>query len=216
MTPVIVRNGQLAAEAFLGIFKGERTLTQASNEFLKQSFVLYAQADKMKRNAKSPEWMLARKMNSRMSQFNDEYGIDNSNNIFKTNFYYKDLKESIYFGSEEDIAKTFFAAYADIMQNSEFPGTTPTQRHKDAIRRIKQSVKSMNPLSVSNTTSDGKAISKKSLLIRWTRRKYGQEGLDELLKSEKQYEYLLRKFNKVINNEKYWNKYGIYGKKYSI
>ena len=151
-----------------------------------------------------------------MSQFNDDYGIENSSNIFKTNFYYKDLKESIYFGSEEDIAKTFFAAYADIMQNSEFPGTTPTQRHKDAIRRIKQSVKSMNPLNVSNTTSDGKAISKKSLLIRWTRRKYGQEGLDELLKSEKQYEYLLRKFNKVINNEKYWNKYGIYGKKYSI
>ena len=216
MTPVIARNGQLAAEAFLGIFKGERTLGQASNEFLKQSFVLYAQADKMKRNAKSPEWELARKMRSRMSQFSDDYALDNSSNIYKTNFYYKDLKESIYFGSEEDIAKTFFAAYGDVMQNSEFPGTTPTQRHKEAIRRIRQSIKSMNPLDISATTSSGKTISKKSLFLRWTRKKYGQEGLNELLKSEKQYEYLLRKFNKVINNEKYWDKYGIYGKKYSI
>ena len=170
----------------------------------------------MRRNAKSKEWELARKMNARMSQFNDDYGIENRGDTFTKNYYNRDLKEAIYFGTEEDIAKTFFAAYADIMQNSEFPGTTPTQRHKDAIKRIKQSVSFMNPLKVSNTTSDGKAISKKSLLIRWTRKKYGQEGLDELLKSEKQYEYLLRKFYKVINNEKYWDKYGIYGKKYSI
>ena len=216
MKPVVVNNLMLGAEATYNAITGKRNILQAADEFAKQSVVLYAQADKMKKNAKSPEWELARKMNSRMSQFNDDYGIENRGDTFTKNYYNRDLKEAIYFGTEEDIAKTFFAAYADIMQNSEFPGTTPTQRHKDAIKRIKQSVSFMNPLKVSNTTSDGKAISKKSLLIRWTRRKYGQEGLDELLKSEKQYEYLLRKFYKVINNEKYWDKYGIYGKKYSI
>ena len=56
----------------------------------------------------------------------------------------------------------------------------------------------------------------KSLYLRWTRDKFGQKGFDELIKSEKQYEYLFRKFIKVINNEKYWNKYGVYGKKFPI
>ena len=216
MKPVVLNNTMLGAEAVYNAVTGKRGILKAADDFAKQSVVLYAQADKMRRNDKSPEWELARKMRSRLSQFNDDYGIENSGDRFTKNYYNKDLKESIYFGSEDDIAKTFFAAYADIMQNSEFPGTTPAQRHKDAIRRIKQSVSFMNPLKVSSTTSEGKTISKKSLYLRWARKKYGQEGLDELLKSEKQYEYLLRKFYKVINNEKYWNKYGIYGKKFSI
>jgi hypothetical protein len=215
MTPVVYRNAQLGAEALYQSITGERNLKQAAHEWARQSVVVYGQYDRWRRNKKSPEWELARKINSRMSQFNDDYAIENSWNKNKTNYYYKDLKEAFYFGSEEDIAKTFFAAYADIMQNSEFPGTTPTKRHKDAIARIKRSVSTLNPMNVSSQTSKGKSVSKKSLYLRWTRNKFGQEGVDELLKSEKQYEYLLRKFYKVINNRDYWNKYGIYGKKFS-
>ena len=216
MTPVIWRNSVLASEAGYEAITGERNLSQAAHNWAKQSIVLYGQWDRWRSNKVSPEWMLARKMNSRLSQFNDDYAIENTWDKNKRNYYYKDLKEAIYFGTEEDIAKTFFAAYADIMKNSEFPGTTPTKRHQDAIKRIKMSVSSLNPMKVSNTTSDGKTISMKSLYLRWTRDKFGQKGFDELIKSEKQYEYLFRKFIKVINNEKYWNKYGVYGKKFPI
>jgi hypothetical protein len=216
MTPVIYRNAQLGGEALWNAVSGERTLGQAVKEFSKQSIVLYSQADKFKRNVKSKEWMNARMWNSRMSQFKDDYGIENNWDKNKKNYYYHDLKESLYFGSNEDIAKTFFAAYGDLLSQSEFRGSTAIERHKDAMKRIKMSLKSLNPLSISEQTSKGKIISKKSLYLRWVREKYGQAEVDKLLKAERQYEYLLRKFQKVVSDEKLWEKYSVYGKKFPI
>ena len=216
LTPIIYRNTKLAGESLYQAVTGERTLGQAAHEWARQSIVLYGQADKMIRNEKPPEWESARKWHTRMNQFKDDYNIDNSWDNNKKNYYYHDMKEALYFGNETDIAKTFFAAYADIIQNSEFPGTTALQRHKDAIKRIKMSLKSMNPLAISDTTSKGKTISKKSLYLRWVRKKYGQSAVDDLLKSERQYEYLMRKFYRIIENKKLWEQYSLYGKKFPI
>ena len=211
MTPVIYRNILTSRDALASAFDG-RGFAEASKDWLDQTIVLVGQYNKMRKNEASPEWSNARKWNTRMIQFMDDYGLENNNTKYQTNFYYKNLKENIYWGSEEDIAKTFFAAYAEkVTQLEKVPGTTPLGRHREALKAIKNSVESMNPLSISEYTNNNRIISKRDVYLDWVRRKYGNKGYDEAIKAERQYKFLLRKYYKVINNKKYWKKYGAYG-----
>ena len=113
MYPVVVRNLHEGGKAFFNWTGGKRDFLTAANDWAKQTAVIYGQADKMIKNEKNPQWTEARKWNTRRKQFQDEMGIVRPQHFQLTQqtFYYKDLKEALYFSDKEKTVNAFFAAY---------------------------------------------------------------------------------------------------------
>ena len=212
MTPVVARNLMTSSEAIVKAFGGERGLKQTALDWLNDTVVLTGQYNKMTKRFKSQEWSNSRRWNERIRQWKNELGVQDHLDKYRINWYYKNLKEKIYFGTEDEIAKTYFAAYAaKVTELEKIPGTTPLGRHRIAVKSIMSSIKSMNPIAVSQLTNKDRVISKEQVFLEWVKSRYGQKGYDDAIKAKTQYKYLLRKVHKVINNRKYWEKYGAYG-----
>ena len=165
------------------------------------------QFEKMRLNVKSPLWKNTKIINNWEKQFKKEFGMKNSSYVkFEQNPYFKDLKEALYFGSEEEVANTYFAAHNQLLNDlEEIPGATYSWRYKQAHKRIMKSISSMNPINLSVSSPRGVTISKKSAFLKWVKKNFGKEGYNKAISSEKEYNYLVRKFKKIISKAK-WHK----------
>ena len=213
MYPVIVRNAGSLMDSTRDWLGGRRSFGQSVNKFAKETIVQYGQYDKMDKNLKSPHWTEARKWSERRRQFEADFGVqaDGKFIMSRKNYYYKDLKEALYFGSKKDIVESFMTAYNTIVTELEpIPGSTPTFRHKNALKRIKLSLRSMNPLNVSSLRGDGRRYSMRAAYMKWVKKNYGDKELKKLLQSEKEFHILLRKLERIIRNGDVFNKHSVY------
>ena len=211
MRPVIVRNMQNTSNLFMQVYDKKRTVLQAINDWGKETVVLYGQADKMIKHQKSKQWTTARTWRERQRQYEKQFDIDNANASYEINYYNKDLKEALYFGSDKAKLNTFYAAYnAKMTDLNKIPGSTPYHLHKETLKAIKLSLKSMSPVGISAYTSKGRVVSKKAHFIKWVEDKYGKKAVRELKKAEADYQYLIRKFWRLVQKKEHWDKLSAY------
>ena len=126
--------------------------------------------------------------------------------------YYKDLKEAIYVGNEEQIAKSYYAAYNYIITEQErMEGkTTMAYKHKKARQAISRSISAMEPGNLSAETPDGVILSKKADFMMFIKEKFGNKGMFEFRKSVRDYKKLKSKYDRIISKRKYFDKYSVY------
>ena len=67
----------------------------------------------------------------------------------------------------------------------------------------------MNPVKISDR-STGKNMSKKKMFLDWAKKNLGRDAYMDILKSEKNYEYQMRRLEKLIGNKNVWKKNSVY------
>ena len=132
--------------------------------------------------------------------------------------YYNELKDALYFGSDEEIAENYFEAYNnevfELITNKENieTGLRPQGIANEAHRNIMQSINTMNPLRF----DERKKYSLKSELDAykaWEKINVDEEGRNKVRKADNYFQYQVkRKLNKIINNPAYRKKYVDYFK----
>ena len=121
--------------------------------------------------------------------------------------YYRDLKDAMMFGSEEDIAKAYWASFNYIVTDEEKmnPYTTPAKRAKKAKQALKSVISHYNPLNISD---DPKGTTR--TLLNQFNDWLSPENKRLAQKVKKQYEYKQRNYLRIISNPKWRNKYFVY------
>ena len=212
--PIVIRNLMEASNQLHQVFGGRKTATMAIKDFTRKTVVVANQidvADKIRRGEGKGEYYENMKRLSVMArQFKKERGIDMyspEGMVGRRQQYYRDLKESILFKSEEDVAKAYWAAYNFIVTDLEGvnPHSRPHQRSKDAKRAIKSVISHFDPINVSDNPK-GTTKSMRRQFYEWM-----TPGNVRMAKSmEKEYQYLVRKYNRIIASNKYKNLYSTY------
>ena len=121
--------------------------------------------------------------------------------------HYRDLRDAIFFGSEEDIAINYWAAYNTIVTDLERKNkkSSPTWRDKKAKESIKQMIGLFNPLNISDTMQGTPHTLRKEFLS-WLTPENEKVAKDV----ERQYHVKIRFYNRIINNPKWRNKKSAY------
>ena len=212
--PIVIRNLMEASNQLHQVFGGRKTATMAIKDFTRKTVVVANQidvADKIRRGEGKGEYYENMKRLSVMArQFKKERGIDTyspEGMVSRRQQYYRDLKESILFKSEEDVAKTYWAAYNFIVSDLEDinPYSRPHQRSKDAKRAIKSVISHFDPINVSDNPK-GATKSMRRQFYEWMT----PENVKMAKSMEKEYQYLVRKYNRIIASNKYKNLYSAY------
>ena len=99
----------------------------------------------------------------------------------------------------------------NLAQLEKVPGTTPHFRHKETIKRLRLSLRSMNPLAMSSQTGGGRVTSKRDLYLKWVKDNYGAQEVKKLLAAEAQYYKLLRKLDSWLSEPEVFARKGSYG-----
>ena len=214
--PVIKRNLEAAGENFYKWYSGYQSLGKFINNTALETIVLYNQYDTMKKGMLSKEYTDARKINNYERQFyidrRGEFKMSSKQEFSRRQVYYKDLKEAIYVGNEEKIAKAYYAAYNYIITELErMEGkTTVGYKHKKAKQAISRSISAMEPGNLSAETSKGIILSKKADFKLFIKEKFGNKGMFEFRNAVKDYKKLKSQYDKIISKRKYFDKYSVY------
>jgi hypothetical protein len=127
--------------------------------------------------------------------------------------YYKDLKDTFWTGSEKDFAKTYYDALSyidsDLLENG---FVNPSFRRKEAMKRIEQSLKSMNPVNFSDE-SKGRIMSKKREFLEYLKN-YDVAEYKRAIMAEKEFNFKFRKLLSSVNKSKYKLRYSPYYDRY--
>ena len=127
--------------------------------------------------------------------------------------YYKDLKDNFWKGSEKDFAKSYYAALAyidsDLLEDN---FVSPSYRRKEAMSRIKRSLKSMNPINF-NDESKGRVISKKREFLQYLRN-HDINEYNRVIKAEREFNFKFRKLLAAVNKSEYKLNYSPYYDRY--
>ena len=120
---------------------------------------------------------------------------------------YRDLRDSILFGSEKDMALSYWSAFNTIVTDLEVknPRSSKAWREKQAKSSIKQMITHFNPLNIADTMQGTPHTMRKEFLS-WLKPENKKLALDV----ERDYHYKIRKYNRYINNPKRRNKYYTY------
>ena len=120
---------------------------------------------------------------------------------------YRDLRDSIFFGSDEDIANSYWAAYNTIVTELEVKNnkSSPSWRDKKAKEFIKQMITHFEPLNISDTMQ-GTPHNLQKEFLDWLTPENKKIALD----TQKRYHYKIRNYNRIINNPKWRNKKSAY------
>ena len=214
--PVIHRNLMSAGSNFYKWFSGDQSLSKFINNTTLETVVIFNQYDTMKKTTLSKEYANARKINNWERQFyidrRGEFKMSSKQEFSKRQVYYKDLKEAIYVGNEDKIARAYYAAYNYIITELErMEGkTTLAWKHKNAKKALNSSLRTMEPGNLSAETPKGVVLSKKADFLRFIQEKFGDKGSYEFRQAVKDYKKLKSDYERVINNRKYWNRYSVY------
>jgi hypothetical protein len=209
--PVIARNAMEGLRQFNNWYAGRDDLGGAINKWTLNSIVAYSQFDDLLfKNA--PDYRLQKRVQVWKKQFADEYPTFKKAKVqteTERTYYYRNLKNALYFKGDDDIINEYFAAYNFIVTELEEVNSSPQWRHKEAVRSIKTSLNSMNPLKISDR-STGRNMSKKKMFLNWLRTSLGESEYKEALKSESQYQAKMRRVEKLIRNKKLWKENSVY------
>ena len=212
--PIILRHLQDAAEQMQQLYGGGKTLSQAVTDFTRNAVVVYNQVETgLKIHTKGEQGEYYEKMKrlrSMTRKFKQERGMavhSPEGVISRRSPYYRNLKDALLFGSETDIAQKYWAAYDFIVSDleKENPYTTPLKRSKDAKRAIKSSISHFDPLNLSDDPKGTKKTLKKQFFDWLT-----PENTKMAKSMEREYQYLLRKYNRTISRAKYKRDYSVY------
>jgi len=210
-TPIIYRNLVEAGNQYRQWALGGKTVGMASKDYLKQSVVFYSQfLDTMPKVHASEYYKNFMKLRSMTRQFKTKrefpmYSAEGM--ISRRQPYYRDLKDAMMFGTEEDIAKRYWQAINFIVTDMEKtnPYTRPSHRMKEAKKAVKSVIKHYNPLNISDSQK-GTTKSLENQFLDWLT----PENKALAMSVKKTYEYRLRQYMKIINNYKYkqeWSPY---------
>jgi len=121
--------------------------------------------------------------------------------------YYRNLKDALIFGTEEDIAKEYWKSFNFIVTDLEKSpgGASVGYRIKQAKQQLKQVLKHYEPLNVSDNPKGTSSNDKKEFL-KWLT----PENAELAKNIEKQFQYRLRNYYRIIANRKYKDKYFVY------
>ena len=209
--PVIARNAMEALRQFNHVTSGRDDIGNAIKNWTLKSVVSYNQFDQLVFK-NSDEYKLMKKVRNYRMQFADDYPSFKKTSVdaySERTYYYRDLKDALYFGDDKKITKNYFAAYNFIVSELEEINSSPKWRHKKAKHAIKQSLKSMNPVSISDR-STGRNMSKKKMFLDWVKKNLGKDAYKDVLKSEKHYEYQMRNLKKLLKNKGVWKGNSVY------
>jgi hypothetical protein len=208
--PVIIRNITEAAKEWAKWQADGQTLTQAVGNWTKKSVVALSQLETLWRTSKSPYYKDFMAMRSMVRKFKKEREMSmysDDGYVSRRQPYYHDLKHEMIFGSEEDIAKAYWAAVDFIVSDIEKknPYTTPQQRYKDAKSALKSVISHYSPLNISD---ERKGTTKTVLnqFYEWLT----PENRARAKKINKIYEYKHRDMLRIINKPKWRKKYYVY------
>jgi len=127
--------------------------------------------------------------------------------------FFRDLKQSFWFGDKDEWARTYWNAYNYISTELEGDGLiNPNMRHKETVRAIKTSLRAMNPVAFFSEDAKGREISKKEDFYRFLRKK-DKAKWKEAKDLEKEYQYRLRKFLSEVEKNKHRKRFSIYAGK---
>ena len=209
--PVIARNAREGLRYFNEFISGRDDLGSAINNWALKTNVAYNQWDQLVYK-NTDEYRLMKKVRNWRNQFSDDYPSFKKPNVdayTERTYYYRDLKDALYFGSDKEIINNYFAAYNFIVTELEEINSSPKWRHKEAVKALKNSLSSMNPLKISDE-STGRNMSKKKMFLNWIKENLGNKEYQEALKSEKNYQHSMRRLKKLIGNKTIWKQKSVY------
>ena len=214
MTPVIVRNGKELLSAVVSASGGYKTVGGALHDFAKNTIVLYGQADKyitrQGMGTDSKKFKEGKSAISYKTQYEREMGIDKPNflNIdgSKNQPFFNDLRASIHWGDEEDIAKSYFqaVAYLETYYLKSDKGITKIGAHNKAHQAVMQSINQMNP-TYSTQTRDRKSTKRKDYLD-WLKAK-DIKAYRTVLEVERRFKITKNRIIRIRGNQNYINQY---------
>ena len=209
--PVIVRNAREALRQFNHFSSGRDDLGSAIKNWGLKTNVALNQFDQLVFK-NTDDYKLMKKIRNYRMQFADDHPAFKKASVdafSERTYYYRDLKNSLYFGSEKDIMRDYFTAYNFIVTELEDINSSPQWRHKEAIKAIKLSLSNMNPVKISDK-STGRNMSKKKMFLDWVKKNLGQKAYQDVLKSEKNYKFKMRKLEKLVGNKSAFRKHSVY------
>jgi len=213
MQPVILRNLGDAAEQFYQIAGGGKSLGQGTKDWVKNTFVAYSQfeqAVKMRRREGGEYYEKMGRIRKMTRKFKKERGMGSFSPqglMSRRQPYYRKLKDAFLFGNPDDIGKEYWKAYNFIVTDLEQqnPYTTPQQRSKDAKRALKSVLSHYDPLNLSDDPK-GTRKSVKRQFYSWL----DEDNVGMAKSIEKEYQYRMRKYNRIINQPRYRRQYSVY------
>ena len=202
--PVIVRNIRSGVQEVMNMVNNGKPVDMALKDFARQTVVIGIQAEKMWNQATSPYAVSAKRVASLESNWRKQNGKGyekTSGGVLRERHYaYRRLRNAVSLSyTDEQIAQAYYVAYNTII-NERLSGGYVNMKinEKHARQAIMTMMKKMNPLDISNEDK-GRIISKRQEFLK----SLSPENRDMALKAEKEFQYRLRKFEKIINLYKY-------------
>ena len=205
MKPVILRNMEEAYKNFSAWAGNGKTLKQATGDWAKKTVVVWGQADKLYKNSQNKDYKNAKRLGTMAREFKQEHEIVTPavELLAKQAPYYRDLKESILFGDNKNIEKSYWAAHnmLVVMYAKNYPTMTQRMRIKKAKKAIDSSLRSMNPIRFSKERKGYKhGVSQRAYFLSWIRERMGEETYAMALDAEKKFMYKSRRLDSIIKN----------------
>ena len=226
MEPVIVRNGIEAMKNLyaatpkievLGLKVGggqTKTLEQALKDFTRKTVVVAAQAEKFYDARVHPDYSNQKRLNTMSREFKKQRNITQADVTTGTTRspFYRRLKERIYFGTDEQIARSYWAAHNYLVKEIQY--NNPTLRKAEVIKRahsaINSSLQAMNPVNFSKEVKGRKfGISQRKFFLNWIKENHGVRDYEVAKDLEKKYKKNLRKAKRFGQMSKYRRQYSV-------
>jgi len=216
--PYMIRSGRSIVEGISTVMTdptNSRGWVQAMQHVTKTSVAAYGQASRQWDRIFYPETKEWNKFRTAARSFKKEKGYDTPQ--FKLNtarqVYYRDLKNDFWKGDDREFAKSYYAALAQIDTEMLRDGyVNPAYRRKQAMKNIETSLKSMNPVNFSAEIK-GREMSKKNEFLNYLKN-YDESVYRQALKSEREFQFKLRKLLGTVQHSKYKLRYSPYYDRY--
>jgi len=214
MEPVIYRNLKEGGKNLMAVYSGHKTWDAGISDFVNRSVVIAGQVSRIRNITKSPHYEKHKRIRTLTGQFmkDNGYNTPTSHILSERQPFYRKLNDALMFGSNEEVAKSYWAAMDFLISDQAQHGITDAKyATKEAHKSIMSSVKGrMNPLNLSNEKIiSGKQVrlySKREEFLKWL----SPEKRREAIALESEYYFRLRKFEKLIDKKYYREAYSVF------
>ena len=208
--PVILRNSKLLLNQTIKFANGaydamddatrslgKLKMEQALKDVLFQGIVPAGQINRLWKN-KDKDYESHQRIRTATRSFYNEKGYSKPSMFIESERspFYRNMKAKFWSGSEKEFAKTYWAAHAYIMSELERDGNrNPSSRNKLAKRYIESSLKSFDPLAISDERKN-RLFSKREEFLNYLDSDMRSKAKELSRKYKKRLGYLLRTSNK--------------------
>ena len=211
LNPVITRNAMMAWTELNSVFKQTKPWDRAIKDFGKNTVVIWGQGQKVFFDHWHPYVSDLKRLKTLEKTWRADNNMPVGSGTYegtKRSPYYWDMKQALLLSkTDEDMAKAYYAAFDYICNDLEVNEgwRSKVGREREARRRLKSTVSHMNPLLLSSDKK-GADASNKNNFLNFLSPKNRKMALD----LESIYHVRVRRFNRVISNPTYINRYSIY------